>query len=294
MIKAILLIICLITSSLCYSQSSNPNQQYIKTTYGNVYYKIVGTKSNKPPILVIHGGPGGGSCGLDILELLATDRQVIFYDQLGSGKSPVQNDDTLWQIDRYVNELQQIIQILNIERPIIFAHSWGAAIAAKYLISHTNDVTAVIFASPYIDSQLWIDDANYLMSKLPPNSTLNDFQKSHLQRYPSNPPYDKDMCTGSVWNDHIYKTMWGTSEFEVNGNLKSLSLYNDLDKINIPSLVLIGQYDQVTISTAAQYARKLPQGNLIVIPNAAHMSMSDQPVMFIYYVKYFINGCCKS
>jgi proline iminopeptidase len=278
----------LITSSLCYGE-----QGYIKTSHGNVWYKIVGTKTNKPPIVVIHGGPGGGSCGLDVLQKLATDRQVIFYDQLGSGKSPTHNDDTLWQLDRYVNELDQVLKILNVKRPIIIAHSWGAAIATKYLTSYKNDVRAIIFASPYVSSPLWIKDANYLMNRLPPNSTLSDYQKAHLQLYPNKPPHDIEMCQGSVWNDHIYKTMWGTSEFRVDGNLKAFDLYPSLSKITIPTLILIGDSDEVTVRTAKLYQRKIKHSRLIVIKKAAHMSMSDQPHTFVKVVKRFVDNCCN-
>lgn len=81
---------------------------FIDVTGGKVWYQIHENSTNKTPVIVLHGGPGSSHYSMQDLRVLAEDRTVIFYDQLGCGKSDRPTDDSLWRIDRFVEELGQI------------------------------------------------------------------------------------------------------------------------------------------------------------------------------------------
>src|SRR5262249_9694211 len=97
---------------------------FIQVPGGRVWYRIVGS-GNATPLLTIHGGPGMPSDYLRPLELLADERPVIFYDQLGCGKSDRPKDPSLWREDRFVEELATVRKALGLSEVHIYAHSWG-------------------------------------------------------------------------------------------------------------------------------------------------------------------------
>src|SRR5215212_5370533 len=89
-------------SVVCTSQNFQPGEGFVNVHGGRVWYKIVGT-GKRTPLLLIHGGPGSRSCeGIPGYSLLADERPVIFYDQLGSGHSDRPTDTALWQLSRFV------------------------------------------------------------------------------------------------------------------------------------------------------------------------------------------------
>ena len=79
---------------------------FIQVEGGNVWYKVVGESKNIPLIL-IHGGPGYPHDYLEPLEDLATERQVIFYDNLGVEIPTKLADTTLWTVEQFVAQLQK-------------------------------------------------------------------------------------------------------------------------------------------------------------------------------------------
>jgi proline iminopeptidase len=124
---------------------------YIPVEGGRVWYKIVGAGTPGIPLLTLHGGPGYPHDYLEPLEQLAGERPVIFYDQLGCGRSDRPNDRALWRVDRFVRELAQVRQALGLERIHLFGHSWGAMLAVDYLLSGAS-AASLILASPALRS----------------------------------------------------------------------------------------------------------------------------------------------
>jgi len=75
---------------------------YIEVPGGRVWYRITGTDRPGIPVLCLHGGPGMPHDYLEPLADLASSRPVIFYDQLGCGRSDRPADDSLWTTDELV------------------------------------------------------------------------------------------------------------------------------------------------------------------------------------------------
>ena len=101
---------------------------YIDVPGGKVWYRAVGDNAEanpSTPLLCLHGGPGFTHYYLEPLEALADRRRVIFYDQLGCGRSDRPGDLSLWNVDRFVEELAQVRSALNLDRLHLFGSSWG-------------------------------------------------------------------------------------------------------------------------------------------------------------------------
>src|SRR2546425_3874548 len=91
----------LLLLSGCAKHGIESRQGYVQVTGGRVWYRIVG-HGPKVPLLVLHGGPGAPSYYLEPLERLGDDRPVVFYDQLGCGRSDIPSDTSLWNVGRFV------------------------------------------------------------------------------------------------------------------------------------------------------------------------------------------------
>lgn len=284
---------------------------YVAVEGGNIWYKIVGNEKKGIPLLILHGGPGSRSCSMiPGLSLLATDRPVIFYDQLGSGNSDRPADTTLWKTERFVNEIDHLRTALNLKELHILGHSCGSTFLIEYLITKKpKGIKSVIFSIPMISTPDWIADAKLLLSQLPTSvkDTINKYEK--LMTY-SSPAYIaatdsfyarhlvrkqwplKSAACENVGNsnDTIYNYMWGPTEFNATGTLVNFDRTPDLDKIKEPILFVTGEYDEARPETMYKYQKLSKNANVEIISNAAHMTMIDQPEKLAHVIKNFLKS----
>lgn len=270
---------------------------YVAVEGGKIWYKIVGD-GDRTPLLILHGGPGGRSCGMiPGFSLLAGDRPVIFYDQLGSGNSERPNDTTLWKTERFVNEIDALRNALNLEEVHILGHSCGSTFLIEYLVTkQPRGVKSVIFSSPMISTPDWIADARILLSQLPAHIRDTLYKYEALKEYSSPAyraatdsfyarhlvrkewPYNSVACenAGSS-NDSIYNYMWGPTEFTATGTLLHFDRTGELGEIDAPILFVAGQYDEARPETMFRYQKLARNARVEIIPDAAHATMVDQP-----------------
>ena len=143
------------------------SEGFIEVPGGKVWYRVVG-EGEQTPLLILHGGPGGRSCSFSGLGALGDERPVVFYDQLGGGRSERPEDDSLWRIERFVTELATVRSALDLDRVHILGHSWGSMLAAEYLLTEQPaGVASVIFSGPLLSTPRWIADTNRLRTTLP-------------------------------------------------------------------------------------------------------------------------------
>jgi proline-specific peptidase len=96
---------------------------------------------------VLHGGPGAGCASLESLAVLADEQAVVFYDQLGCGRSEAPDDPRPWGIERFVAEVHALRQALRLERIHLFGHSWGGWLAIEYMMTQPAGVDSLTLAS---------------------------------------------------------------------------------------------------------------------------------------------------
>lgn len=272
---------------------------------GKVWYRKIG---NGPgvPLLAMHGGPGGTSCRFEVLAPLANERPVIFYDQLGSGRSEHPTDTSLWNFPRFVQEVDAVRRALKLDAVHLLGHSWGGALAAEYMIAtKPTGVKSVIFSSPLISTPRWIADADSLREQLPESiqnvldenekagtldspayqAATDSFYARHVRRLPT-PPIAR--CEGVASNDTIYRQMWGPTEFLSNGSLKSWTRSADMDEITAPSLFIAGEFDEARPTTLEEFRKTMRDARLVVIPGGAHAAMREKPAEYIAAVRAFL------
>lgn len=279
---------------------------HIEVNGGNVWYRITG-KGPGIPLLVLHGGPGSKSSDSDPLRQLGTDRPVIQYDQLGSGKSDRPTDTSLWTVERFVEELEQVVEALGLEEFHLLGHSWGTMLAASYLFKNPKGVRSVIFSGPALDAQRWERDQRNLLKEFP-KDIRETIERSECEGTTDSAEYNeamtayykRHMCRVDPWpeglvedmkqmNHQVYNYMWGASEFTVTGTLKHFDATDRLGEIKIPALFTCGLYDEATPEATEYYAGLVPDAEVHVFENSSHMPGIEEPEAYVEVVREWVN-----
>lgn len=279
---------------------------YINVTGGKVWYEMYGSDRNETPVIVLHGGPGSSSWSLQGLQVMGEKRPVILYDQLGCGRSDRPTDESLWNIDRFVEEVKQVKDALNIEEWDILGHSWGTTLAAAYYLKYPEGTRKIIFSSPCLSAPLWAADQDENRKQLPIDvqrvliqgeetgetnteaykKATDIFNQRFVCRLDPKPAF---LEKGKAYkNTDIYLHMWGPSEFYVTGNLKEMDFTEELGKISVPTLYICGRFDEATPKSTEYYASLTPHSEFHVFEQSAHMAYLEETAEYLRVVDTFL------
>ncbi|MEO0699250.1 MAG: proline iminopeptidase-family hydrolase [Pseudomonadota bacterium] len=287
--------------------SAPDHEMMVPVEGGKVWVRINGdiASSDKAPAVFIHGGPGGTHAGFAAMLGLASDRPIILYDQLGSGKSDRPDDPANWRAERFVEELEAVRAAVGAEKLHLVGVSWGAALALEYSAKHPERVASTVLGGTFISTPHWLTDANLLVQD------LNEEQRNTLKACESDAPPEQAACRaifnriysrhykrpdyaesfgeayrdyrerfgGQGGNDLIYRSMWGPSEFSSTGVLRRYDATLKLRELTGDKvLFLIGQYDSARIDTVQEFVALTPGAELAVVPGGGHGFLLDRPL----------------
>lgn len=277
---------------------------------GNLYVRVNGEiKPEKPPLLLVHGGPGGALFQFFPALPLASDRAIILYDQLDSGRSDAPGNQANWTIDRFVSEIDAIRAALNIERLHLLGHSWGGIIANRYAAARPTGLLSLILqGSPPSDSIMRAsmaqalaalpDGAGAIIAAHDRAGTTNDpaygkamqvFIRKHLSRtsiraigmaYMEGTPADR--------GDAVAMAMTGEKINGFDGVLEGFDDTPLMRRITVPTLLLCGEFDIMTPTVTKALLPLLQQGSFEELPGAGHMAQFDRPDAWRMAVSRFI------
>jgi proline iminopeptidase len=284
-----------------------PDEGFVNVKGGEVWYKIYGKEKNKIPLLLVPGGPGFPSDYLNPLMKISSDRPVIFYDQLGSGRSDIPTDTTLWVLSRLVDEIAILRKELGLDQIHVFCHSVGTMVVSEYLVTIPKGIKSIVFAGPISNTDKYLKSVNELKMNLPApiRDTLvfhenkgtvysEPFQEAYLEfinlHWCRTLPYPKEIEKAfSYPSSGASKTMWGDFEFYCTGNLKDFNRESILKEINVPTLFTCGRYDLTTPERTKEYAEQVEGAELVVFENSAHMTMNEEPELYTNVIRKFLN-----
>ncbi len=274
-----------------------------------VWYRIIGEpeEPGKLPLLCLHGGPGAPHDYLEPLEELATSgRRVVFYDQLGCGNSDLPSDPSLWTIELFVNEIDVIRDALGLDHVHLLGQSWGGMLALEYTLTRPAGLASLILASTTASVPEWIAEANRLRADLPPEvqqvllhhetseTTDNPVYQDLMMMF-----YKRHVCRLAEWPEfvtrtfdrlrqEVYGTMWGPSEFHATGTLREWDVRDRLGEIDIPTLVTAGRYDEATPDLAETLRRGIPNSEVVIFEESAHMAHAEEPERYRQVLKDYL------
>lgn len=272
---------------------------------GNVWVGINGDLAAKsPPVVFIHGGPGGTHSYFGGMTALADTRAVIVYDQLDSGKSDHPGDPKNWRIERFVTELEAIRAKLGIEKWHVVGASWGSTVALEYAAAHPDRIASTVLSGTFISTPLWLNGTRLLIQKLPaevqrdiaacqsaappPQTICKAADKAFLSAYNGRPdrparlPEEtayRDATNGKGFNTGLYNAMWGPTEFISTGTLRTYDGSPLLARLDgMKTLFLIGQYDEAEMGMVQDFVQLTPGAELALIPGGSHSAFVERPV----------------
>lgn len=280
-------------------------QGYVSVEGGRVWYERVGTGPGIP-LLVLHGGPGSSHVSLRPLMDLADVRSVIFYDQLGCGKSDRPDDPALWSVDRFVRELAAVRQALQLDDVHILGHSWGTMLLFDYLLQRPTGVHGVIFSSPCLSASRWVADANRYREELPADvqsvlvrceadgttgdQAYEDAAEAYMNRHVCRVDVSnaERQAAREAFGKDVYHAMWGPSEFYPTGSLKTYERVHDLNEISHAALFTCGEYDEASPASTQYYHEQVPGSRFEVLAGCSHSPLRENPEPYLRLIRAFL------
>ena len=269
---------------------------------GRIYVRINGALGGKPPILFIHGGPGGSHWGWLNSTALAETRAVILYDQLDCGRSDRPGDPANWTVPRFLAEIEAIRAHFGIARWHVLGGSWGGTLALEYGATRPAALAGLVLQSPLVSTDVWLKDAALLKAGMPGDvralldacdtpgaapasacdAATDAFYARHVRQVlppPAIAAY-RDALP-APFAAGLYNHMWGRAEFTCTGTLKDYDGRPLLKRLNgARSLFVAGIDDEARPATIAGFAQAAG-ARFAEIPGAAHSIMLDNPAAYL-------------
>jgi proline iminopeptidase len=285
---------------------SNSTESQVDVLGYKLYYRSFGD-ARKGTILCLHGGPGGThDYMLPLADLANYGYRVVFYDQLGCGKSELPKNVTLFTVERAVEEVEGIRRALNLGKIHLVGSSWGGLLAIAYALKYQKNLRSLVTVGGIASVPLTIEEMERLRSQLPPETVETMHKYEDLGDY-ENPEYmqavegfyKKHLCRLPEWPkellytfEHIsrpvYNTMNGPNEFLIIGTIHYWDVTNQLPKIKVPTLVTGGKYDEVTPKVARSIHKGIRKSKLVIFPNSSHLPFWEERENFMSVVREFV------
>ena len=272
----------------------------------NVWTKRIGNNP-KIKLLLLNGGPGATHEYFECFEnfLPAEGIEIIYYDQLGCGNSDNPNDVALWDLSRYVEEVEQVRKALNLDATNFYmlGHSWGGILAMEYTLKYQQNMKGLIISNMMSSCPEYGKYAEEVLAKQMDPKVLAEinkieaakdfanprymellipnFYEKHILRFPAKDwPEPVNRSMGKL-NQSLYVTMQGPSEFGISGKLEKWDRKADLKNITIPTLVIGAKYDTMDPKHMEEMSKLVQNGTYLFCPNGSHMDFyDDQKVYF--------------
>ncbi|NKJ34912.1 proline iminopeptidase-family hydrolase [Rhizobium sp. SG570] len=253
--------------------------------------------SGAETVFCLNGGPGLPCDYLREAHSCLVDKgyRVVAFDQLGTGASDRPTDPALWTIGRYVEETETVRKVLGLGKVHMLGHSWGGWLAIDYALTYPENLRTLILEDTVADMPHLISELERLRAALGPE-TVAMMQKHEAQGTYDHPEYMaavtilnyRHVCrlqewpapvrrSLDDWNMGPYTTMQGPNEFLYIGNLRDWNRIPDLPRMTVPTLITVGEHDELTPACALRMKLAIPNAELKVFTSASHMPFYENP-----------------
>ena len=276
------------------------------------YYRVVGEPSDKPPLVLLHGGPGCSHNDMEVLDRLAVEdgRQLVMYDQIGCGKSQAEGHKELFNLVTWVEELDALRAHLGLDRVHLLGHSAGGMILLEHACTaHPQGVCSYILSSSLPSSRLWGDEQHRLIGYLPADmqaaiahadetgeyegdafaAAEEEFMARHCG--PDITEDSPECVKNNGWDSGLeaYMEAWGPNEFTPLGNMVDFDHVADLPGISEPVLLTSGGNDMSTPLLNKTMFDLLPTCRWELFPTARHTIYVEETDAYVAVLKSWLD-----
>ncbi|MDT5398236.1 MAG: L-proline amide hydrolase [Mycobacterium sp.] len=274
--------------------------------HGSLYYRIVGD-ADAVPLLVIHGGPGMPHDYLRDLDGLADARPVVYYDQLGCGRSDRPDDEGLWTVEAFADSIDTVRDALGLDRVHLVGQSAGGWIALEYALRRPAGLASLQLANTCASIPLFERGVARLRAALPggAGAVINACESAGVT---IDPEYlaavglfnrlhfsGTDDLPGHVlvalrdMNPAIYAAMVGTG-LTFTGTMAGWDVTDRLGQLELPVLVTSGRFDEMTPEVVRDMADAIPGARMVIFERSAHLPMVTETAAFLGVVRAFLDS----
>ena len=278
-----------------------------------VWTKRVG---NNPRIkvLLLHGGPAATHEYFEALDAYfpGAGIEYYYYDQLGSAYSDQPDLPDLWELPRFVEEVEQVRQALGLDKSnfYLLGHSWGGILALEYALKYQQHLKGLIISNmvpsipaynryarevlmPAMDQKVLaeiqgFEAAGKYEDPRYEELLLNNFYNQHILRMPPAEWPDPVLRAFAKLNKKIYIPMQGSSEMGASGKLADWDRTADLAKITVPTLAIGARYDTMEPAQMQLIAERVRHGRYLYCPNGSHLAIYDDQKIYMSGLIRFI------
>ena len=286
----------------------------ITTPVGNfkVWTKRFGTNP-KIKVLLLHGGPAMTHEYMECFETFFQREGFEFYeyDQLGSYYSDQPTDNSLWNIDRFVDEVEQVRKAIHADKEnfYVLGNSWGGILAMEYALKYQQNLKGLIVANMMASAPEYVKYAEVLSKQMKPE-VLAEVRAMEAKKDYANPRYTEllfpnyyaqHICRLKEWpdalnrslkhvNSTVYTLMQGPSELGMSSDarLAKWDIKNRLHEIATPTLMIGAKYDTMDPKAMEEQSKLVQKGRYLYCPNGSHLAMWDDQKVFMDGVIKFI------
>ena len=289
----------------------------IQTSAGEfrVWTKRVGNNPTMK-VLLLHGGPGATHEYFEVFDSYFPNAEIeyYYYDQLESAYSDQPNDSTLWSVDRYVDEVEQVRKALglNSDNFYLLGSSWGGILAMEYALKYQQNLKGLIVSNMMASIPEYITYADEVLGPQLPPVVLKEIKELEAKKEYTNPRYS-ELVYSYYYTEHVirmpleewpnpvnrafarlnyglYIAMQGPSEFGVVGDakLKNWDITDQLSNITVPTLTIGGAHDTMDPKHMKWIASEVKNGEYLHCPNGSHFAMYDDPETYFKGLIRFI------
>ena len=281
----------------------------------NIWTKTIGNNP-KIKVLLLNGGPGGTHECFESFESFfpAEGIEFIYYDQLGCGNSDNPKDETMWDLPRFVEEVEQVRIALHLDKDnfYLLGHSWGGILAMQYALKYQQNLKGLVISNmmsscpdygKYADNVLAKQMSPDVLAEVRSIEAKKDFgnprymellipnfYEKHILRAPYAAWPDPILRMFSKLNQSLYVTMQGPSEFGVAGKLEKWDVKAQLKTLKVPTLTIGAKYDTMDPEHMKWMSKEVQNGAFLYCPNGSHCALYDDQEIYMAGLTKFIIG----
>lgn len=269
-------------------------------------------KEGAHPLIILHGGPGFCHNYVGNLAQFADrdGRIVVLYDQYGCGNSTHRPDapEEFWTPELFVREFYNLLKYFGFESYHLLGQSWGGMLGSEIAVTQPAGLVSLSICNSPASMELWTQAAEELIAELPQdvrdtlahheaNGTYDDpeyiwatkvYDLLHVHRTAQTPQEYLDSEAAVAADPTVYYTMNGPNEFHVIGTLKDWSVIDRLDRVQVPTLVLAGEFDEATPLVWQPFVDGIADARSHVVAGGSHCTHLEKPEEFFSVVGTFL------
>lgn len=238
-----------------------------------IYYRVNESQANRPTLVFVHGLSGSSSAWVEYEKKFEKEYNILCLDIRGHGKSAKLKHYNDYEIEKFSEDIFDLMKYLNIEKSVLISHSFGAFIAFEFLVKYQKLLASAVFLSPSFCVkkekstkviELLLHPFVNFFSLIPGSFQIG----GHID-------YSKYKNTGD-WNvGRMFADIRNTSLRIFLYCLKQSYKFDReefLSSINIPVLIIHGKNDTLfPVENSVIMSEKIRNSKLILLDNADHI-----------------------